>query len=160
MLVVLSLVCHKLQIVLENQTNLLTRQWPTRNVFGQHMMVIHERVSSSHVWRMLGYPYMYLSSFSVQVVLVNDDIDRMRHSATRSLLERRDVIVVASASLDEAVVCALMRIHSAATVASTSLNDGHRLVQAIGRTNKITQGMVLLARQVTLDWRRESLRCG
>jgi excinuclease ABC subunit B len=30
--------------------------------------------------------------------LVNDDIDRMRHSATRSLLERRDVIVVASVS--------------------------------------------------------------
>lgn len=33
-----------------------------------------------------------------KVVLVNDDIDRMRHSATRSLLERRDVIVVASVS--------------------------------------------------------------
>lgn len=31
-----------------------------------------------------------------KVVQVNDDIDRMRHSATRSLLERRDVIVVAS----------------------------------------------------------------
>jgi excinuclease ABC subunit B len=30
--------------------------------------------------------------------LVNDDIDRMRHSATRSLLERRDVVVVASVS--------------------------------------------------------------
>ncbi|MGH7355591.1 MAG: excinuclease ABC subunit UvrB [Candidatus Rokuibacteriota bacterium] len=30
--------------------------------------------------------------------LVNDEIDRMRHSATRSLLERRDVIVVASVS--------------------------------------------------------------
>lgn len=29
---------------------------------------------------------------------VNDDIDRMRHSATSSLLERRDVIVVASVS--------------------------------------------------------------
>ncbi|CAM9153035.1 unnamed protein product [Ectocarpus sp. 4 AP-2014] len=33
-----------------------------------------------------------------KVVQVNDDIDRMRHSATRSLLERRDVIVVASVS--------------------------------------------------------------
>ncbi|CAN0525631.1 unnamed protein product, partial [Scytosiphon promiscuus] len=31
-----------------------------------------------------------------KVVQINDDIDRMRHSATRSLLERRDVIVVAS----------------------------------------------------------------
>src|SRR6266481_5178622 len=30
--------------------------------------------------------------------LVNDEIDRMRHSATRSLMERRDVIVVASVS--------------------------------------------------------------
>src|SRR3954470_8735884 len=30
--------------------------------------------------------------------LVNDEIDRMRHSATRSLLERRDVIVVSSVS--------------------------------------------------------------
>src|SRR3954447_20487754 len=30
--------------------------------------------------------------------MVNDEIDRMRHSATRSLLERRDVIVVASVS--------------------------------------------------------------
>ena len=30
--------------------------------------------------------------------LVNDEIDRMRHSATKSLLERRDVVVVASVS--------------------------------------------------------------
>ena len=30
--------------------------------------------------------------------LVNDEIDRMRHSATTSLLERRDVVVVASVS--------------------------------------------------------------
>ncbi len=29
---------------------------------------------------------------------INDDIDRLRHSATRSLLERRDVVVVASVS--------------------------------------------------------------
>ena len=29
---------------------------------------------------------------------INDEIDRLRHSATRSLLERRDVIVVASVS--------------------------------------------------------------
>ena len=29
---------------------------------------------------------------------INDDIDRMRHAATRSLLERRDVIIVASVS--------------------------------------------------------------
>ena len=30
--------------------------------------------------------------------MVNDDIDRLRHSATRAVLERRDVIVVASVS--------------------------------------------------------------
>src|ERR1041384_3342634 len=30
--------------------------------------------------------------------LVNDEIDRMRHSATKSLLERRDVVVAASGS--------------------------------------------------------------
>src|SRR5512146_2494876 len=30
--------------------------------------------------------------------LVNDEIDRMRHSATASLFERRDVVVVASVS--------------------------------------------------------------
>ena len=30
---------------------------------------------------------------------INDDIDRLRHSATRAVLERRDTIVVASVSL-------------------------------------------------------------
>src|SRR5262245_52060213 len=30
--------------------------------------------------------------------LINDEIDRMRHSATRSLMERRDILVVASVS--------------------------------------------------------------
>ena len=29
---------------------------------------------------------------------INDQIDRMRHSATRALLERKDVIIVASVS--------------------------------------------------------------
>src|SRR2546421_607735 len=33
-----------------------------------------------------------------KAALINDEIDRMRHSATRSLLERRDVVVVASVS--------------------------------------------------------------
>jgi excinuclease ABC subunit B len=33
-----------------------------------------------------------------KVSKVNDDIDRMRHRATRSLLERRDVIVVGVAT--------------------------------------------------------------
>ena len=30
--------------------------------------------------------------------LINDNIDKLRHSATRSLLERRDVVIVASVS--------------------------------------------------------------
>lgn len=33
-----------------------------------------------------------------KVASINDDIDRMRHSATRALLERRDVVIVASVS--------------------------------------------------------------
>lgn len=33
-----------------------------------------------------------------KVASVNDEIDRMRHSATRALLERRDVVIVASVS--------------------------------------------------------------
>ena len=33
-----------------------------------------------------------------KVTQINDDIDRMRHSATKALLERRDTIVVASVS--------------------------------------------------------------
>jgi hypothetical protein len=32
------------------------------------------------------------------VTQINDDIDRLRHSATRALLERRDTVVVASVS--------------------------------------------------------------
>eukprot|EP00471_Norrisiella_sphaerica_P002047 CAMPEP_0184484784 /NCGR_PEP_ID=MMETSP0113_2-20130426/6460_1 /TAXON_ID=91329 /ORGANISM="Norrisiella sphaerica, Strain BC52" /LENGTH=1684 /DNA_ID=CAMNT_0026865925 /DNA_START=358 /DNA_END=5412 /DNA_ORIENTATION=+ len=36
--------------------------------------------------------------FLDKVSKINDDIDRLRHSATRALLERRDVIVVASVS--------------------------------------------------------------
>ncbi len=46
-------------------------------------------------------PEAYRSSTDTyidKVVQINEDIDRMRHSATRSLLERRDVIVVSSIS--------------------------------------------------------------
>ena len=35
---------------------------------------------------------------------VNEQIDRMRHAATRALLERDDVIIVASVSLFTALV--------------------------------------------------------
>lgn len=34
----------------------------------------------------------------MKVTQINDDIDRLRHRATRALLERRDTIVVASVS--------------------------------------------------------------
>ena len=46
-------------------------------------------------------PEAYRSSTDTyidKVVAINEDIDRMRHSATRSLLERNDVVVVSSVS--------------------------------------------------------------
>src|SRR5512137_351599 len=46
-------------------------------------------------------PEAYLPTTDTYIekdALINDDIDRMRHSATMSLLPRRDVIIVASVS--------------------------------------------------------------
>ncbi len=46
-------------------------------------------------------PEAYIASTDTYIekeVLVNDEIDRLRHSATRSLFERRDCIIVASVS--------------------------------------------------------------
>jgi len=46
-------------------------------------------------------PEAYIPSTNTYIekdALINDDIDRMRHSATRAVLERRDTIVVASVS--------------------------------------------------------------
>jgi excinuclease ABC subunit B len=46
-------------------------------------------------------PEAYLPSTDTYIekdALINDDIDRLRHSATRAVLQRRDVIVVASVS--------------------------------------------------------------
>jgi len=46
-------------------------------------------------------PEAYLPTTDTYIekdALINDDIDRMRHSATRAVLERRDTIVVASVS--------------------------------------------------------------
>jgi excinuclease ABC subunit B len=46
-------------------------------------------------------PEAYIPSTDTYIekdTLINDDIDKMRHSATRSLLERNDVILVASVS--------------------------------------------------------------
>ncbi len=46
-------------------------------------------------------PEAYIASTDTYIekeVLINDEIDRLRHSATRSLLERRDCIIVASVS--------------------------------------------------------------
>jgi len=46
-------------------------------------------------------PEAYIPSSDTYIekdTLINDDIDKMRHSATRSLLERNDVIIVASVS--------------------------------------------------------------
>jgi len=36
--------------------------------------------------------------------MINEQIDRMRHSATRALLERRDVIIVASVIIGIAMI--------------------------------------------------------
>ncbi len=46
-------------------------------------------------------PEAYIAATDTYIekeVLINDDIDRLRHSATRSLFERRDCIIVASVS--------------------------------------------------------------
>jgi excinuclease ABC subunit B len=46
-------------------------------------------------------PEAYIPSTDTYIekdTMINDDIDKMRHSATRSLLERNDVIIVASVS--------------------------------------------------------------
>src|SRR5512134_3656266 len=46
-------------------------------------------------------PEAYLPTSDTYIekdAMINDDIDRLRHSATRAVLERRDVIVVASVS--------------------------------------------------------------
>ncbi|MEW6214039.1 MAG: excinuclease ABC subunit UvrB [Nitrospirota bacterium] len=46
-------------------------------------------------------PEAYIPAIDTYIekdALINDDIDRMRHSATRAVLERRDAIVVASVS--------------------------------------------------------------
>jgi len=46
-------------------------------------------------------PEAYIPSSDTYIekdTLINDDIDKMRHSATRSLLERNDVVIVASVS--------------------------------------------------------------
>jgi excinuclease ABC subunit B len=46
-------------------------------------------------------PEAYIPSTDTYIekdTLINEDIDKMRHSATRSLLERNDVVIVASVS--------------------------------------------------------------
>ena len=45
-------------------------------------------------------PEAYVSSRDIYIeeAQINDEIERLRHSATRSLLTRRDVIIVASVS--------------------------------------------------------------
>jgi len=72
---------------------------------------------------------------------INEQIDRMRHSATRALLERRDVIIVASVSC----------IYGIGSVETYSAMTLRLLVgQSIDRT-------ALLARLVELQYRRNDL---
>ncbi|MDB5395375.1 MAG: excinuclease subunit [Rhodospirillales bacterium] len=72
---------------------------------------------------------------------INEQIDRMRHSATRALLERRDVIIVASVSC-------IYGIGSVETYSAMTL----RLMagQMVSRTD-------LLARLVELQYRRNDM---
>src|SRR6202046_2963474 len=72
---------------------------------------------------------------------INEQIDRMRHSATRALLERRDVIIVASVSC-------IYGIGSGADYSAMTL----RLTvgQMVSRTD-------LLARLVELQYRRNDM---
>ncbi len=72
---------------------------------------------------------------------INEQIDRMRHSATRALLERRDVIIVASVSC-------IYGIGSVETYSAMTL----RLT--VGQTVSRTE---LLARLVELQYRRNDL---
>jgi len=72
---------------------------------------------------------------------INEQIDRMRHSATRALLERRDVIIVASVSC-------IYGIGSVETYSEMTL----RLT--VGQSVSRTQ---LLARLVELQYRRNDL---
>ena len=69
---------------------------------------------------------------------INEEIDRMRHSATRSLLERRDVIIVASVSCIYGI--GSVEDYSAMTV---TVEKGHELERAD-----------LLRRLVELQYRR------
>jgi excinuclease ABC subunit B len=72
---------------------------------------------------------------------INEQIDRMRHSATRALLERRDVIIVASVSC-------IYGIGSVETYSAMTL----RLL--VGQTVSRTE---LLARLVELQYRRNDM---
>ncbi|MEK7878850.1 MAG: excinuclease ABC subunit UvrB, partial [candidate division NC10 bacterium] len=81
--------------------------------------------------------------------LINDEIDRMRHSATRSLFERRDVIVVASVSC-------IYGIGSPETYhsMSVSLVEGERL----DRDEIIRQLVAIQYERNDYDFRRGTFR--
>ena len=72
---------------------------------------------------------------------INDEIDKLRHSATRSLLERRDVIIVASVSCiygigsPEAYYGMLIRVEKGQRISRESLVD--RLVEMHYTRNNI-----------------------
>jgi excinuclease ABC subunit B len=72
---------------------------------------------------------------------INEQIDRMRHSATRALLERRDVIIVASVSCIYGI--GSVETYSAMTMRLT-------VGQMVSRTD-------LLARLVELQYRRNDM---
>jgi len=80
---------------------------------------------------------------------INEQIDRMRHSATRSLLERRDVIIVASVSC-------IYGIGSVETYSSMTINLEQN--EKIGRNQIIQQLIELQYTRNDTDFHRGTFR--
>lgn len=62
---------------------------------------------------------------------INEQIDRMRHSATRSLLERKDVIVVASVSCIYGIGSAEMYSQMTATIKRGEIRSQNALIKTL-----------------------------
>ena len=80
---------------------------------------------------------------------INEQIDRMRHSATRSLLERKDVIIVASVSC-------IYGIGSVETYSSMTINLEQN--EKIGRNHIIQQLIELQYTRNDTDFHRGTFR--
>src|SRR6201999_4221846 len=80
---------------------------------------------------------------------VNEQIDRMRHSATRSLLERDDVIIVASVSC----------IYGIGSVeAPTPMNFGMSVGERVEQKQLIADLVALQYKRISADFARGTFR--